>query len=339
MSSDLWDYGPSTSSEDTGGEAVSVGAVAEDAGDLARYMSEEQKRKYRGVLADGKGVETVVGSGRGEEGKEGKEGKEGEEGEEEDAFEWIRRKNDEELAVPLYDDDSDASIEVVGVTEAGAGCVGGVGSGVGTDSGNAPVGVALGKGKRKRGRPPKNATRQQTPGSAEQGRRRSEGNLDAARVQKALRACLQDGDDVSDVASDEDEELRRIKEIEENEVRRREQRSVGVGVGVGVSPVKAFAGAEEHVGDQIEHFGGEVISIRFLDAKRHEFVTDAVVRNSFDYPVSKFVEHAVGAGWIGGRGDVDRFVFDDEVLQVGEDTPHGFGMEDGDTIDVHYKAS
>ena len=60
MSSDLWDYGPSTSSEDT------CGGEAEDAGDLARYMSEEQKRKYRGVLADGKGVETVVGSGRGE---------------------------------------------------------------------------------------------------------------------------------------------------------------------------------------------------------------------------------------------------------------------------------
>ena len=69
---------------------------------MARYMSEEQKRKYGGVLADGKGVETVVGSGRGEEGKGGEEGKEGEE--EEDAFEWIRRKNDEELAVPLYDD-------------------------------------------------------------------------------------------------------------------------------------------------------------------------------------------------------------------------------------------
>jgi len=112
---------------------------------------------------------------------------------------------------------------------------------------------------------------------------------------------------------------------------------VGVGVGVGVTPVKTFAGAGEQVGG--EQLGGEVISIRFLDAKRHEFVTDAVVRNSFDYPVSKFVEHAVGAGWIGGRGDVDRFVFDDEVLQVGEDTPHGFGMEDGDTIDVHYKAS
>jgi hypothetical protein len=168
--------------------------------------------------------------------------------------------------------------------------------------------------------------------------------LDAVKVQKALRACLQDDEDVSDVASDEDEELRRIKEIAEmKEVRRREQENL-------VSMARASKGTERLTTyDDVElvgEFGGGgeedpglaagVISIRFVDSKRHEFVTDAVVGSSFDYPVSKFVEHAVGAGWIGGREDVDRFVFDDEVVRVGEDTPRGLDMEDGDTVDVVY---
>ena len=163
--------------------------------------------------------------------------------------------------------------------------------------------------------------------------------MNAVRVQDALRACLQDDGDVSDVGSDEDEELRRIKEIQE----RKRQRYAA-----GTSFINPDAAVSER-GDDVEVVemmgvsspgslgaGGGMISIRFVDARRHEFVTDAVLVNSFDYPVSKFIEHAVGAGWIGGKQDVDRFVFDDEVVEVGVDTPHGLGLEDGDTVDVHY---
>ena len=71
---------------------------------------------------------------------------------------------------------------------------------------------------RTRGRPRKNAANAASP----QGRQGEDGaaGRDASRAYIALRACLQD-DDVSDpeVASDEDEDLKRIKAMREKRAR------------------------------------------------------------------------------------------------------------------------
>ena len=88
--SDLWDYGGSTSEDSGGGLDVEVTDDADNR--LERYMSEGQKKKYRGVLAGSSPrhamdmVDARVGTAGGTAVEE-----EEEEEEEEDAFDRLWR--------------------------------------------------------------------------------------------------------------------------------------------------------------------------------------------------------------------------------------------------------
>lgn len=80
-----------------------------------------------------------------------------------------------------------------------------------------------------------------------------------------------------------------------------------------------------------------MIELRFVDQNRHEFSIRALSESTFKYPCSKFVEHAQEHGWItNGSNDIKKYVFDGDIVDIEKHTPSDFGMEDGDTVDVHY---
>ncbi len=312
--SDLWDYGSSSSEDEV--EAVVSNhndqcVVGVGTGrDLARYMSSEQKKKYRDILdvdiapkdlglknARRRSVDALVLV---------------EDAEDEDGFEALWRKEREEAIALLKCDSGDDE----NLCDARGGTAGGR---------SVPA-------TRTRGRPRKNAANAASP----QGRQGEDGaaGRDASRAYIALRACLQD-DDVSDpeVASDEDEDLKRIKAMREKRARQELEAEVAF--------VTEYASPSKRAGDEAGDFGGggregDLIELRFVDKQRHEFVTDAVPTSTFDFPCSKFVAHAIEHGWVKSEDDVLRFVFDDEELSRTEHSPQMFDMEDGDTIDVHY---
>ena len=310
--SDLWDYGTS-SSEDEGPDVVSHDNNDECTDrDLGRYMSSEQKKKYRDVLDGSRAPEALKVMEGGLRSVD--DVLLVDEDEDEDGFEALWRKDKEEaILVPEYDSDDDADEDIDKKETTGQ----------------------SGRPKRKRGRPPKHANKsggEDADGRAHEYAESPGQLLEVSRAHMALRACLQN-DDVSDVdvASDEDEDLKRIKVMKERWAKRELDAEVQL-ISEYTSPTKP----EIDIGEPTGGGGGNVIELRFVDSQRHEFVTDAVPSSTFDFPFSKFVAHAIEQGWIKSEDEVLQFVFDDEVLERTEHNPQMFDMEDGDTIDVHY---
>ena len=305
--SDLWDYGPSSSEdedEDVGGVSNHNDQDYTDGRDLARYMSSEQKKKYRDILD----AQIAPGELKSKEGRRRSVDEVVLVEDDEDGFEALwRKERDAAIVLPEYDSEDDDGVCNVGVDDA--------------------AGLSV-RPKRKRGRPPKNAQ-----GPDGQGKGGASPGQDASRAYIALRACLQD-DDVSDVevASEDDEDLKRIKAMRETRAK----------LDAEVELVAEYGSPSRLRGVEVGGLeGGEregaMIELRFVDKQRHEFVTDAVPTSTFDFPCSKFVAHAIEQGWIESEEDVLQFVFDDEQLSRMDHNPQMFDMEDGDTIDVHYK--
>ena len=312
--SDLWDYGSSSSEEEDEALVSIPNDECRDGTDrdLARYMSSEQKKKYRDILdvEIAPGDIQLMGDRRRcvdevvlvEDDKD-----------DEDGFEALWRKEREAaIAMPEYDSGDNEGVGGVRGGTAGRGSV---------------------PPKRKRGRPRKNAMGGTSPpeGQCETG---ASAGQEASRAYIALRACLQD-DDVSDVevASDDDEDLKRIKAMREK--RAKQELEAQLDLVAEYRPPSKCADIDEGGVDGGER-GGDLIELRFVDKQRHEFVALAVPTSTFDFPCSKFVVHAIEQGWIKSEDDVLQFVFDDEELSRTEHSPQMFDMEDGDTIDVHY---
>lgn len=151
-------------------------------------------------------------------------------------------------------------------------------------------------------------------------------SMDANDTRTLLQTCLEQDDIVpedDDPLSDEGDEL---------DVFRLTQKS---------APSDHVISKECCTPSEQEHEDCEeqetMIELRFVDQHRHEFMIRALHDSPFDYPCSRFVEHAQAQGWISqGVQSIQKYVFDGDILDIQKDTPKQLDMEDGDTVDVHY---
>lgn len=165
-----------------------------------------------------------------------------------------------------------------------------------------------------------------------------EEDMEGLKAQNMLRSCLQD-DEVSSLSGsddDDDEIMKRVMELREKRKLILQQRERAAGDVEGVCDPERLESGAGTVSNGVPG-NDTLIELRFVDKNRHEFTTDAVATSTFDFPCSVFVKHAVEQGWINCEEDILKFVFDDEALDRTKQTPQMYDMEDGDTIDVHYK--
>eukprot|EP00889_Picochlorum_renovo_P004105 jgi/Picre1/31135/NNA_006489.t1 len=71
------------------------------------------------------------------------------------------------------------------------------------------------------------------------------------------------------------------------------------------------------------------IRLHLIDADKHEFYVNAVVESTFEYPFSKFEEHAKQEGWLQETQGV-KYVLEGDPIDPAMNTPHDFDLEDGD---------
>jgi hypothetical protein len=326
--SDLWDYGTSSSGDSSvqelsgGGQGDGEGLNQREL--LQQYMSSHQAKKYKNILSSDKAPEDLQLKWDGQKRRVDDTILVLDDDSDSEGFEAIWRKDKEAMAVPTYhSSDSNDSRDLNGR-----------GGSVRDRDEHRNEQPQQQQQRKKRGRPPKNAPRQLEQNAEDN----VEDDMDGLKAQHLLRACLQD-DEVSSISgeSDEDEDLRRLKEMKQNNQKRKELiESLQQGCDVKVVEEIAGTAGPSAAGGAKEGASG-LIELRFVDSRRHEFTTDAVPTSTFDFPCSQFVAHAIEKGWIESEKDVLRFVFDDEALDRTSATPQMFDMEDGDTIDVYYK--
>lgn len=139
---------------------------------------------------------------------------------------------------------------------------------------------------------------------------------EAAKAQHVLQNCLRGGHE------EEEEEEDDYSDIEDDDaILYTGATSRGVQQGNGL-------GEEEDASIRS-------IRLHLIDADKHEFYVNAVVESTFEYPFSKFEEHAKQEGWLQDTQGV-KYVLEGDPIDPAMNTPHDFDLEDGDIIEVYY---
>ena len=139
---------------------------------------------------------------------------------------------------------------------------------------------------------------------------------EAAKAQHVLQNCLRAG------GSQDDDDDDGYSDVED------EDAIVYTGAGGGVQ--------QEGQGNRVVNDDSiRSIRLHLIDAEKHEFYVNAVVESTFEYPFSKFEEHAKQEGWMQDTQGV-KYVMEGDPIDPAMNTPHDFDLEDGDIIEVYY---
>ncbi|WPT10726.1 hypothetical protein PSENEW3n2_00001898 [Picochlorum sp. SENEW3] len=140
---------------------------------------------------------------------------------------------------------------------------------------------------------------------------------EAAKAQHVLQNCLRGGHEEEEEEDEEDE----YSDIEDDDaiLYTGGTTSGGVQQGNGV----------------VDDASIRSIRLHLIDADKHEFYVNAVVESTFEYPFSKFEEHAKQEGWLQETQGV-KYVLEGDPIDPAMNTPHDFDLEDGDIIEVYY---